>query len=158
MVGIDPDPASIDAARRHATEANLGDRVTFELADAAGLGTREPFDLVLIFEALHDLSRPVEVLRAARDLLSPDGAVIVVDERTADAFIGMALDNPIERFLYAVSTTVCLPNSLAEQPSAAIGTVIRASTVERLAREAGFASTEILPIEHDIFRVYRLNP
>jgi hypothetical protein len=44
------------------------------------------------------------------------------------------------------------------KPSAAIGTVIRPSTVERLAGEAGFASTETLPIEHDIFRVYRINP
>ena len=44
------------------------------------------------------------------------------------------------------------------KPSAAIGTVIRASTVERLASESGFASTEILPIEHDIFRVYHINP
>jgi hypothetical protein len=112
----------------------------------------------MIFEALHDMSRPVDVLRDARELVSPGGTVIVVDERTAGAFGGLALDNPVERFLYAVSTTVCLPNSLAEQPSAAIGTVIRASTVERLAREAGFASTDILPIEHDNFRVYRLNP
>ena len=158
VIGVDPDSASIDAARRHASEANVSDRVSFELGDAAGLGSGEPFDLVLIFEALHDMSRPVDVLRAARELLSPEGAVVVVDERTADAFIGMALDNPIERFLYAVSTTVCLPNSLAEQPSAAIGTVMRSSMVERLAREAGFTSTEVLPIEHDIFRVYRLNP
>ena len=158
VVGVDPDSASIDAARRHAAEADVSDRVSFELGDAAGLSAREPFDMVLIFEALHDMSRPVEVLRAARNLLSSDGAVIVVDERTADAFIGMAVDNPIERFLFAVSTTVCLPNSLAEQPSAAIGTVIRASTIERLAREAGFSSTDILPIEHDMFRVYRLKP
>ena len=158
VVGIDQDRASIEAARRNAAAANLGDRVTFELADAAALDMRERFDLVVIFEALHDLSRPVEVLRAARDLLAADGALIVVDERAADAFLGTALDNPVERFLYAVSTTVCLPNSLATKPSAAIGTVIRASTVERLAGEAGFASTEILPIEHDIFRVYRINP
>lgn len=158
VVGVDADPASIEAAERHASEANLGDRVTFELGDAAGLASGEPFDLVLIFEALHDMSRPVDVLRAARELLSPEGVVIVVDERTADAFTGMALDNPIERFLYAVSTTVCLPNSLAEQPSAATGTVIRSSTVDRFAREAGFASTDVLPIEHDIFRAYRLNP
>ena len=157
VVGVDSDSASIDAARRHASEANVSDRVSFELGDAADLGADEPFDLVLIFEALHDMSRPVEVLRAAHDLLSPNGAVIVVDERAADAFIGMALDYPVERFLYAVSTTVCLPNSLAEQPSAAIGTVIRPSTVKRVANDAGFTSTDILPIEHDIFRVYRLN-
>lgn len=158
VVGVDADPASIEAARRHAREANLGDRVSFELGVAAGLASTEPFDLVVLFEALHDMSRPVEALRAARELLSPGGAVIVVDERTAEAFTGMALDNPIERFLYAVSTTVCLPNSLAEQPSAAIGTVIRSWTVERLSHEAGFASTDILPIEHDMFRMYRLNP
>jgi len=158
VVGVDADPASIEAARRHATAANVSDRVSFELGDAAGLGRGEPFDLVVIFEALHDMSRPVEALRAARELLSPEGTVIVVDERAADAFKGIALDDPIERFLYAVSTTVCLPNSLAEQPSAAVGTVIRASTVDRFAHEAGFASTDILPIEHDIFRVYRLNP
>jgi len=158
VVGFDADPASIEAARRHADEADLGERVSFELGDAAGLSVGEPFDLVVIFEALHDLSRPVEVLRVARELLSPEGAVIVVDERTADAFGGLALDNPIERFLFAVSTTVCLPNSLAEQPSAAVGTVIRASTVDRFAQEAGFSSTDILPIEHDMFRVYRLNP
>lgn len=157
VVGLDSDSASIEAARRHAEEANVDDRVSFELGDAAGLASGDSFDLVLVFEALHDMSRPVEVLRAAHDLLSPDGAVIVVDERAAAAFTGIALDNPIERFLYAVSTTVCLPNSLAEQPSAAIGTVIRQSTVERLADEAGFTSTDILPIEHDIFRVYRLN-
>jgi hypothetical protein len=56
----------------------------------------------------------------------------------------------------AVSTTVCLPGGLVEQPSAATGTVIRASTVARYAREAGFSTTEILPIEHDAFRAYRL--
>jgi 2-polyprenyl-3-methyl-5-hydroxy-6-metoxy-1,4-benzoquinol methylase len=156
VVGVDADPASIEAAQRHAHEANLSDRVRFERGDAADLAAGEPFDLVLIFEALHDLSRPVEVLRSARELLSPDGALIVVDERTADSFVGIALDNPIERFLYAVSTTVCLPNSLVEQPSAAVGTVIRASTVDRFAAEAGFVSTAVLPIEHDMFRVYRL--
>lgn len=158
VVGVDTDPPSIDAATKHALEADVSDRVSFQLGDAAGLTSGEPFDLVVIFEALHDMSRPVEALRAARELLAPEGTVIVVDERAADAFIGMALDNPVERFLYAVSTTVCLPNSLAEQPSAAIGTVIRSSTVDRLAHEAGFASTDILPIEHDLFRVYRLNP
>jgi 2-polyprenyl-3-methyl-5-hydroxy-6-metoxy-1,4-benzoquinol methylase len=158
VVGVDADAASIQAARRNASAAGVSDRVSFQLADAAEMGRAEPFDLVVIFEVLHDLSQPVEVLRAARALLRPNGTVIVVDERTADAFLGMALDNPIERFLYAVSTTVCLPNGLAEQPSAGTGTVIRASTVDRYAREAGFASTRVLPIEHEMFRAYRLNP
>ena len=158
VVGIDSDHASIDAARRNASHANLDHRVTFELVDAARLAITEPFDLVIIFEALHDMSRPVEALAGARGILAPGGAVIVVDEKAAEAFKGNALDDPIERFLYSASTLICLPNSLAEQPSAAVGTVMRPSTVDRFAREAGFVSTDVLPIEHDVFRVYRLNP
>jgi 2-polyprenyl-3-methyl-5-hydroxy-6-metoxy-1,4-benzoquinol methylase len=156
VVGFDLDPASIDAARRHVAAAGVADRVSFELGDVARAGSGEPFDLVTIFEALHDLSRPVDTLRGARSRLAPGGSVLVFDERTADAFTGMALDNPMERFFYAVSTTVCLPGGLVEQPSAATGTVIRASTVARYAHEAGFDRTEVLPIEHDSFRVYRL--
>ncbi len=158
VVGIDTDQASIEAARRHAREANVDDRVTFELGDASELGAEDDFDLIIVLEALHDLARPVEALHHARRILSPQGTVLVVDERTADAFTGIALGNPLERFFFAVSTTVCLPNSLAEQPSAATGTVMRSSTVEQYAREAGFDSIEVLPIEHDQFRVYRLNP
>jgi SAM-dependent methyltransferase len=156
VTGIDTDPASIDAARRNASEAGLADRVRFELGDAVELSAGEPFDLVVIFEALHDLSRPVEVLRSARGLLAAEGTVVVVDERTADSFTGMALDDPVERFLYAASTLICLPNSLADLPSVATGTVMRASTVDRFARDAGFTSIDVLPIEHDIFRMYRL--
>jgi 2-polyprenyl-3-methyl-5-hydroxy-6-metoxy-1,4-benzoquinol methylase len=156
VVGMDMDSASIDAAQRNASQADVDDRVSFRLGDAAGMAMGELFDLVIIFEALPDMGRPVDVLRTARELLTPDGVLLVVDEKTATTFKGRAVDDPIERFLYAVSTTVCLPNSLAEEPSAAVGTVIRSSTVERFSREAGFAATETLPIEHDMFRVYRL--
>ncbi len=156
VTGFDLDPASVEAARRHAATAGVADRVSFEVDDVSRGSSTEPFDLVTIFEALHDLSRPVDALRGARSRLAPGGSVLVVDERTADAFTGLALDDPMERFFYAMSTTVCLPGGLVERPSAATGTVIRASTVARYAREAGFNKTEILPIEHDAFRAYRL--
>lgn len=138
--------------------AGLRDRVTFEQGDVARVGAGEPFDLVTIFEALHDLSRPVEVLRGALSRLAPGGSLLVFDERTEDAFTGPALDNPTERFHYAVSTTICLPGGMADRPSAGTGTVIRASTVARYAREAGFSRMEVLPIEHEQFRGYRLRP
>ena len=156
VIGLDADEASLDAARRHAADAGVADRVEFEEADVTRLGPGEAFDLAMMFEALHDLSRPVEALRGARERLTAGGSMIVVDERTADAFTGLARDNSIERFFYAVSTTVCLPGGLVERPSAGTGTVIRASTVDRYAHEAGFGSVEILPIEHEMFRAYRM--
>jgi hypothetical protein len=72
----------------------------------------------------------------------------------ADSF--GAIGDPVERFMYAASVLHCLPAGMAEQPSAATGTVMRVDTVRRYATEAGFANVEVLPIEHDFFRFYRL--
>jgi hypothetical protein len=60
--------------------------------------------------------------------------------------------------MYGWSVVHCLPVSRAEQPSAALGTVLRSDAMRALAREAGFADVEILPIENDFFRFYRLVP
>jgi hypothetical protein len=84
-----------------------------------------------------------------------DGRLIVADERTGDSF---AEPGPLDGFLYAVSVLACLPQSLAEQPSAAIGTVIRASTLTALAEDAGFRSVTTLPIDNDSWRFYGLTP
>ena len=64
----------------------------------------------------------------------------------------------VERLLYGWSVLHCLPVGMAEQPSAATGTVMRAETLRQYAREAGFSDVEILPIENDFWRFYRLTP
>jgi 2-polyprenyl-3-methyl-5-hydroxy-6-metoxy-1,4-benzoquinol methylase len=151
--GFDNDPTSVEAATHNAAEAGVADRVRFAVHDLAGGSLPGRYDLVTVFEAVHDLARPVEALAAARDLLADDGRVIVADERTGDSF---AEPGPLDGFLYAVSVLACLPQSLAEQPSAAIGTVIRPSTLATLARDAGYRSVTTLPIEHDSWRFYEL--
>ena len=154
VVGIDLDAPSIEAARRHAAESGLGDAVEFRDADAAGLD--EPADLALIVEAVHDMSNPVQVLRAVRDSLAEGGSLIVVDERVAESFAAPGDD--LERFMYGWSITTCLPDGRSRQPSVATGTVMRPDTLRRYATEAGFGSVEVLPIENDFFRFYRLRP
>ena len=64
----------------------------------------------------------------------------------------------MERLFYGFSTLCCLPAGMAEQPSAATGTVMRPDTLRRYALEAGFRNVEVLPIEHDLFRFYRPIP
>src|SRR5215510_12392802 len=85
--GIDSDRASIEAARRNLEGSGVEDRVTFHELDAADAGLAGRYDLVTIFEALHDMSYPVEVLRAARSLLAEDGMLFIGDERTEEAFV-----------------------------------------------------------------------
>jgi hypothetical protein len=104
---------------------------------------------------LHDMARPVEALQVMRGMLAPGGAVLVVDEKVAERFTAPGDD--IERLMYGFSVLCCLPTGLSEQPSAATGTVMRPSTLRRYAREAGFLNVEILPIEHDFFRLYLLS-
>ena len=152
VVGFDADPASVHDAQRNA--AAHGVAVRFEIRDAAAVAEDGPFDLVLVLEALHDMARPDEALRAIREALAPGGSVLVADEKVGDHFHAPADD--LERLMYGWSIVHCLPVAMAEQPSAAIGTVIRAATVQALATGAGFPRVEVVPVDGGFFRLYRL--
>jgi 2-polyprenyl-3-methyl-5-hydroxy-6-metoxy-1,4-benzoquinol methylase len=155
VIGLDTDEASVLDARRHAAAADA--EVRFEVAtDSAGgeLAGHGPADVVLVLEALHDMARPVEVLAAARTALAPGGVVVVADEAVAETFT--APGDELERMMYGWSVSHCLPAAMAEQPSAAVGTAIRPSTVAALAREAGFATCETVDVDGGFFRIYRL--
>lgn len=153
VIGVDFDGPSVDAARRHAREAGLAGRVEFRHGDAASLDDG-PYDAAIIIEAVHDMANPVPVLGAIRGTLAEGSSLIVVDERVAEEFAAPGDD--LERFMYGWSITTCLPDGRSRSPSVATGTVMRPDTLRGYAREAGFAEVEILPIENDFFRFYRL--
>lgn len=152
--GYDLDAASITMAQWNASEAGLADRVRPQLRDAADPALKGAYDLVVAFECVHDFSQPVAVLRAMREMAADDGAVIVMDERTEEQFTAPASDT--DRLFYGWSVLLCLPNGMADEPSAATGTVMRPAQLDAYARDAGFTRTETLPIDHPTFRFYRL--
>lgn len=155
--GYDEDEYSIELARKHAADAGLSGRVTATRHDLTRPVSEGRYDLAMVIEAVHDLPRPVEFLGTVRRMLAPGGVAIVADEKVGEAFAAPA--DPLERFFYAASVLVCLPAGLAEQPSAATGTVIRPETMRRYATEAGFGRVSVLDeIAHDMFRFYRLDP
>jgi len=153
--GFDLDGPSIDLARANVRGTDVDGRVQFYVADAAELDGGG-YDLVTIFEAVHDLAQPVDVLAAARRLLAPDGTVLVADGKVADEFVAPGDD--VERLMYGYSVLFCLPTSREQEPSAATGTAIRAATMEEYARDAGFAQLERLDVANDVWRFYRLTP
>jgi 2-polyprenyl-3-methyl-5-hydroxy-6-metoxy-1,4-benzoquinol methylase len=152
FVGVDLDAPSIEAARGRAVAAGVADRVEFRHADAAGLeGT---FDAAFIIEAVHDMANPVPVLAAIRGALADEAPLIVVDERVADSF--SAPGDDVERFMYGWSMVTCLPDGRSRSPSVATGAVMRPDVLRSYATAAGFSRVDILPIENDFFRFYRL--
>jgi SAM-dependent methyltransferase len=152
--GYDVDLASVESARRHAAEHGLTDRVSFSLADGATVPLTNAYDVVTAFECVHDMPDPVSVLAGARRLVKDDGAVIVMDERVPDTFTGPG--DPVEQLMYGISMLVCLPDGLSHEESVGTGTVMRHGTLRAYAQQAGFRDVEVLPIEHDTFRFYRL--
>jgi SAM-dependent methyltransferase len=153
---FDVDPTSIERARTNIAAEGLDDRVRPVLHDASDADLGGTYDLITIFEALHDMNRPVEALRAARASLTDDGSVLVADERVAERFAPPG--DEIERLNYGFSILHCLPVGLLDADSAGTGTVIRPDTVRSYAERAGFARVDVLPIEHDFWRFYRLLP
>jgi SAM-dependent methyltransferase len=153
---IDMDDASIKTAQANVVAAGLADRVRPAVQDASAPELDGRYDLVTIFEALHDMNHPVQALRAARNSLAKGGSVVIADERVAERF--SAPGDEIERFNYGWSVLHCLAVGLLDEDSAGTGAVLRPDIVRAYAAEAGFGGVEVLPIEHDFWRFYRLTP
>jgi 2-polyprenyl-3-methyl-5-hydroxy-6-metoxy-1,4-benzoquinol methylase len=152
--GYDLDEPSIELARRNAEEAGVADKVDFHVRDASDPTLEGRYDLATAFECVHDMGRPVEALGAMRRMVGEEGAVIVADERVPDSF--RAPGDDTDRLMYGWSVLFCLPTGLADEPSVGTGTVMRQRTLRRYAEEAGYRGMEVLPIENNLWRFYRL--
>ncbi|HEX8645663.1 MAG TPA: class I SAM-dependent methyltransferase [Thermoleophilaceae bacterium] len=155
--GYDLDAPSIELAERNLAGSGVEDRVRFHARDGAEASEdAEGYDLVTIFEAVHDMSNPVEVLASVRRMLAPGGVVLVADEGVAEEFTAPGDDT--ERLMYGFSVLSCLPVGRADDPSAATGTPMRPSTLAAYADEAGFARVDVLDVDNELWRFYRLTP
>jgi 2-polyprenyl-3-methyl-5-hydroxy-6-metoxy-1,4-benzoquinol methylase len=151
--GFDLDPDAIAAARANAAQSGVADRVTYYAASAEEMSGQ--YDVVTIIEGLHDMSRPVEVLRTARSLLTEPGWVVVADELTEEQFTAPA--PPLEQYHYGWSVLGCLPAAMGDPCTAATGAVMRPETLRRYATDAGFTRVEVLPAQTQEFRFYLLS-
>jgi 2-polyprenyl-3-methyl-5-hydroxy-6-metoxy-1,4-benzoquinol methylase len=151
--GFDLDPDAIAAARGNATQAGVADRVAYYAASAEEMSGQ--YDVVTIIEGLHDMARPVDVLRTARSLLTEPGWVVVADELTEEQFTAPA--PPLEQYHYGWSVLGCLPAVMGDPRTAATGAVMRPETLRRYAADAGFTTVEVLPAQTEEFRFYLLS-
>lgn len=156
LAGFDADPASIEAARGHATEQGVSDRVAFHVHDLAK-PVPSSYDVIFLFECLHDMGYPEQVLRTARGALSDGGSVIVMDEAVDETLVAPT-DDVIQRFFANISPLWCLPQGRDVADMDPVGTVMRPARLRELATGAGFGTSEVLGIEHPFFRFYRLTP
>jgi SAM-dependent methyltransferase len=151
--GYDLDATSIERARRKAAEAGVAERVRFERIAAEHLPFADRFDLVMAFNCIHDMAQPRQVLAAIRQIVKPDGAAL-----WSEAHAGDRLEEnltPRGRTMYASSTMHCMTVSLA-QGGEGLGSVIGAAQARAMAREAGFAGFDILPVKNPFHQIFLL--
>lgn len=135
VTGSDYHDESIALARKKAADAGVGDRVTFEVAPAQGF-TGTGYDLVTMFDCLHDMGDPVGAARRVRDALAPDGTWLLVEPYAGDT-VEETL-NPVGRLYYAASTFLCVPNGLSQPGGYALGAQAGEAAIRDVVTTAGF--------------------
>lgn len=132
FIGFDFHAPSIERAKREVSgRANL----SFEVAraqDYPGTG----YDLVTIFDALHDMGDPVGAVTHARQTLNPDGTLMLIEPLAGDCLEENL--NPVGRVYYAFSTNICVPASLAQEVGAALGAQAGEARLRDVVRDGGF--------------------
>jgi 2-polyprenyl-3-methyl-5-hydroxy-6-metoxy-1,4-benzoquinol methylase len=134
FVGFDYHQDSIETARRHAEAAGVADRVRFEAAGAQDFDGRD-YDLVCVFNALHEWGDPVGAARHIRRALAADGTWMFT-EPLADEVPRV---NVRARTFYSVSTFVCTPSALSQEGGESLGAQAGEAELRRVAETAGFS-------------------
>ena len=139
VTGFDYHGGSIDAARQRAADAGAGSNLSFATGGAADFTGR--YDLVCLFDCLHDMGDPVGAARHIRAALNPGGTLMVVEPAAADQPEGN--HHPLGRLFYAASAMICTPASLAQETGLALGSQAGPARLTGLLSEAGFGSVRV---------------
>jgi SAM-dependent methyltransferase len=135
FLGTDYHEGSVRVARRRAEEAGLGDNISFEVAEASELAPAA-YDLVTMFDCLHDMGDPEHVAAVVRQGLRPGGTLLLVEPFAGDHVEDNL--NPIGRVFYGGSTLICTPCSLAQPGARALGPQAGPARLTELLGNAGF--------------------
>ena len=154
VVGFDYHEASIETARRRAEAAGSPANLRFEVASAADFPGYD-FDLVCVFDALHDMGDPVGAARHIRGALAPTGTFMFVEPMA-----GERLDdnvNLVGRMFYSVAPFICTAHARAQGGPLALGNQVSDSTWQQLMQAAGFGRFR-RATETPFNRVYEVRP
>ena len=151
FTGWDFSEEGIAAATAEAKALGLKN-TTFEVKDAAKIDGSKQFDLITVFDAIHDQAKPDVVLKNIADSLRDDGVFLCVDI-AGSSNVEDNLDHPMAPMMYSISTFHCMTVSLALD-GAGLGTMWGEQKANEMFREAGFTKVETHKVPEDIINVY----
>ncbi|MBX5101045.1 methyltransferase domain-containing protein [Rhizobium lentis] len=135
FTGFDYHGPSIEKAKAAAKDAGVADRVTFEQGSAAEFPGRG-YDMVAMFDCLHDMGDPVGAGRHVKETLGPNGIWLIVEPFAHDHLKDNL--NPVGRVYYGASTMICTPASLSQEVGLGLGAQAGEMKLRKVALDAGF--------------------
>jgi 2-polyprenyl-3-methyl-5-hydroxy-6-metoxy-1,4-benzoquinol methylase len=136
FVGYDFHEPSIEQANAHAASHGVAGRVRFETAPAKSIADRD-FDLITMFDCLHDMGDPRGCAAHMHKLLKADGTWMIVEPIAADD-PAQNIGNPVGRIYYNASTMICVPTSLDQEVGEALGAQAGEAKLTEILAGAGF--------------------
>jgi SAM-dependent methyltransferase len=133
--GTDAHRGSVDTARLRAAQSVATSRTTFETAGADAF-TGGPYDIVTMFDCLHDMGDPVGAAKHIRDVIAVDGTWMIVEPAAGDVVENNL--NPVGRTFYGFSTLLCTPSSLSQPVGLALGAQAGPARIRDVVEQAGF--------------------
>jgi 2-polyprenyl-3-methyl-5-hydroxy-6-metoxy-1,4-benzoquinol methylase len=134
--GFDNHTPSIEAAKEMAKKEGVTGNIEFRSVSASANESIEgDYDLITLFDCLHDMSDPVGAMKFAKQSLKPDGTCMIIEPMANDKIEDNL--NLVGRVYYAASTLVCVPNSLADN-GPALGAQAGEKRIKEVAEKAGF--------------------
>ena len=137
IVGFDSHSASVEAARKAATDAGVGDQVSFEVAtaqDFPGMG----YDLICIFDALHDMGDPVGAATHIRSTLAADGTWLLVEPAAGETVVEN-IASGLGRVFYCASTLICTQSARSQPGGYALGAQASTEQLRAVCERGGFS-------------------
>lgn len=158
FVGYDISRHALAIAREKAATRGLGN-VEFVDARETSIPQNHSYDFITTFDCIHDMTRPREMIRTIRDALADDGIWLLVDIKALETLQQNVAKNPMAALMYGISVMSCMASAMSEKDGEGLGTLgLPASLAERFARDAGFTSFAVLPIEHSVNAFYEIRP
>jgi SAM-dependent methyltransferase len=135
--GFDYHEPSIARAREAAAEAGVSGNTTFATASAKDYPGSD-YDLVCVFDCLHDMGDPAGAAAHVHETIAPDGTWMIVEPFAGDSVAENL--NPVGRVFYGASTVICTPASLSQEVGLALGAQAGEGRLAEVIKEGGFSS------------------
>lgn len=158
FVGYDISRHALAIASEKAVSRGL-DNVRFVDAREEAIPTDASFGFVTTFDCIHDMTRPREMMQTIRRAITSDGVWLLVDIKAMETLEQNVAKNPMAALMYGISVMSCMASALSETNGEGLGTLgLPASKAEAFARDAGFRSFSVLPVEHSVNAFYEVRP